>query len=138
MNTIQTSQRQVVLQSLSPCSTYLVVVTAINCGLRITSEAHLLGLYDSTPFNITLCPGENFKCSDWITEDMMSKVADIESVLNSVLISQCLVRNLSCYVGSGFICSMDESMATFEYIFINMSCMVLTYMSILPIGQVLC
>ena len=114
MSTIQTSQRQIVLQSLSPCSTYWIVVTAINCRLRITSEAHLLGLYDSTPFNITLCPGENFRCNDWVRADALSKVGDVESVLSSVLTSQCLVSNLPCYAESGFTCFMGDNMVTFE------------------------
>lgn len=114
MSTIRTSGQQITLQNLSPCSTYWVVVTAINCGLRIKSVPRHIELYESTPFNSTFCPGEKFICNDWINVDMTSKVADTENVLNSVLASRCLLSSPPCYRGSRFVCYMDSSMVTFE------------------------
>ena len=114
MKTIQTSERQVVLQSLNPCSFYWVVVTAINCGLRVMSEPRFIEPYEPAPFNITFCPGEKFICSDWINVDMMSKVAGTENILSSILTSQCLAGNLPCYRGSRFVCHVDSSTVTFE------------------------
>ena len=114
MSTTQISDRQTVLQNLNPCSTYWVVVSAVNCGLRIASEARLINLYESTPFNITFCPGENFGCNDWITVDLMNKIGDVETALNSVLTTQCLAASLPCYLGSRFSCNVDSSVVTFE------------------------
>ena len=46
---------------------------------------------------------------------MTSKVADVESALNSAL-TQCLLRDSTCFTNSGFTCSDDDSMVTFRYV----------------------
>ena len=102
------------LQGLSPCSMYWVVVTAINCGLRVTSDAHILGLYESTPFNVTFCLEQSVACTDWIAVDVINKLNDVESFLNSAFTAQCPASNRPCYRDSEFSCSTDNRMVIFE------------------------
>lgn len=116
VETITTIQRQVNLQDLNPCSTYWIVITAVNCGLRISSSPQLLGLFNSSEFSIALCPGGSFQCSEWIGINVTSKVADIESALSSVLTSQCLLSDSTCFANSGFTCYGDDSMVIFRYV----------------------
>ena len=113
------NQTEVYLQNLAPCSAYWIVITAVNCGLRISSSPQLLDLFNSSVFTLSLCPETDFVCSDWIRVDVANKVADIENVLSSVLTSQCLLNNVTCFANSSFTCSMDDSMVTFRYAFQN-------------------
>ena len=115
MSTQEIHEQQIILQNLNPCSTYWVVVTAVNCGLRRTSEPRLIDLHESTPYNITFCQGENFRCRDWITLDMNNKISDIERTLSSVLTSQCVASQPLCFARSRFSCDiMDSGVVTFE------------------------
>ena len=116
VETVTTAQRQVNLQNLNPCSTYWIVVTAVNCGLRISSSPQLLGLFNPSEFSIALCPGRGFQCSEWIGVNVTSKVADIESSLSSVLTSQCLLSDSTCFTNGGFTCNGDDSMVIFRYV----------------------
>ena len=110
------NQTEVNVQNLSPCSTYWIVVTAVNCGLRISSSPQLLGLFNSSEFTVALCPGSDFSCSDWLGVTLESKIASVEDILSSVLTTQCLLNNVSCFAGSTFTCSVDDSMVTFRYV----------------------
>lgn len=116
VETLTTAQRQVYLQDLNPCSTYWVVITAVNCGLRISSSPQLFGLFSPSEFSIALCPGHGFLCSEWIGVNVTSKVADIESALSSVLTSQCLLSDSTCFTNSGFTCYGDDGMVIFRYV----------------------
>ena len=115
VETVTTTQTQVNLQTLSPCSTYWVVVTAVNCGLRLSSDPQLLGLFNASVFTLALCPGLGFRCSDWIGINVTNKIADIESALNSVLTSQCFVSDSACFANNGFTCNREDTMVTFRY-----------------------
>ena len=102
------------LHGLSPCSMYWVVSTAVNCGLRVSGDAYLLGLYESTPFNITFCLGQSFVCTDWIGVDVVTKLAQVEGVLTSVINKECPIGIAPCYTESEFSCSTDNRMVLFE------------------------
>lgn len=113
LGTVTTSLMEVNLDNLAPCSTYWIVVTSVNCGLRISSGPEVLSLFKPTVFTFSLCPGSGFSCNDWIGVNVASKVADVENILYSALTSQCLLNNLTCFANSEFNCSVDDSMAIF-------------------------
>lgn len=118
---IRTTQSEVVLQILSPCSTYWVVVTSVNCGLRISTSPQLLSLFNSSLFSISLCPGGDFSCSDWIVFNLTRKLADVENTLSSALASQCQLSNLTCFPNSSFTCSVNDNSAVFRYVCLHHS-----------------
>ena len=87
---------------------------AVNCGLRVSGDVYLLGLYESTPFNITFCLGQTFMCTDLIGVNAVAKLAEVEGVLTSAIAAECPTDNTPCYAGSEFSCSRDNTMVLFK------------------------
>ena len=112
--TVRTSEGQVELLGLSPCSVYWVIPIAVNCGLRVSGDAYLLGLYRTTPFNLTFCLGQTFMCTDLIGVNAVTKLAEVEEVLTSVIAAECSTDSTPCYASSEFSCSTDNTIVLFK------------------------
>ena len=101
-------QPQATLINLDTCTSYWVTVTASYCGRSSTTEPQLLGIKDTTPYELVVVLPDD-TCSDWIKEDTDTKLRDMEMGLQAAG-SSCGTNGLEipCFTGSRWLCSDDD------------------------------
>ena len=101
-------QPQATLPGLDTCTSYWVTITASYCGRSSTTEPQLLGIKDTTPYQLVVLLADA-TCSDWIKEDADTKLRDMEMGLQAAG-SSCGTNGLEipCFTGSSWMCSDDD------------------------------
>ena len=101
-------QPQATLSGLDTCTSYWVTITASYCGRSSTTEPQLLGIKDTTPYQLAVLLADA-TCSDWIKEDTDTKLRDMEMGLQAAG-SSCGTNGLEipCFIESSWMCSDDD------------------------------
>ena len=108
-------QPRATLLGLDTCTTYWVTVTASYCGRMSSTEPQLIGIKDTTAYQIDVLLTDEI-CSDWIKIDPDSKLRDMEMGLQAGT-SSCdgNALQIPCFIGSSWVCSDDdEKKLTFQ------------------------
>ena len=115
VDVMRTNDIVVNIQNLDPCSAYFVRVSAVNCGVDVTSDAKLLDIFDSTSFSLTLSIPTSFDtCVTWLASIRDTGIRDIHTSLNRTSLRQCGYF-APCFAYSAFNCSDDDiTKATFR------------------------
>ena len=108
-------QPRATLPGLDTCTTYWVTVTASYCGRMSTTEPQLIGIKDTTSFELDVLLPEGVTCSDWTKIDPDSKLRDMEMGLQTGT-SSCdgNAFQIPCFIGSSWMCSDIDKQATFQ------------------------
>ena len=112
VRTFQSNQPRVTLTGLSPCLSYWVVVTAVDCTNRVSSAPRLIGLADPVDFKMIISES-TVSCGAWIADNSARKLSDILNKMNDALESRCGM-SVPCMANSRFTCGNDPSAVTFE------------------------
>ena len=105
--TLQQSQASAF--NLEACNDYWVVVTAVHCGRRSSSEPKLTGFYDATSLEVSLSlRGSGYTCGEWMTLDSQQKLMDMETALRRAEAS-CTFGQIPCFRNSMWVCSDEDS-----------------------------
>ena len=103
---MRTNNQLVTIPNLDACSAYFVRVTAVNCGTRITSDAMLLDLHDTSFFSMTVSIPSTFDtCVSWISS---ITIANVQSALNSTSLQRCGYL-APCFTDSNLTCIKGEN-----------------------------
>ena len=106
---------QATIPGLDTCTTYWVTVTARYCGRSATTEPQLIGIKDTTAYQLDVLSADD-SCSEWIKVDLDSKLRDMEMGLQTAA-SSCDTNALEipCFIGSNWMCSDgDDKRITFQ------------------------
>ena len=111
IDSIQTSfqQPQVPLSGLNTCYRYWVVVSGSDCSQTGSADPVLLELYEDNinPYELTVTLGSKDRaCDTWITEDLETKVKDMEAGLR-IPTSGCDL-NIPCFEQSRWECTDED------------------------------
>ena len=107
MRTQQTTTRITEVGDLVPCQAYWITTTAVNCGLRLESEAMEVGLGETGLTNAEIALGSSGPCSVWIKENIDRKMSDSMAFLLNVLSDICEL-DVSCLANVSFTCSLEK------------------------------
>ena len=101
-------QLQVMLSGLDTCTSYWVTVTASYCGRMSTTEPQLVGIKDTTAYELDVLLADD-TCSEFIRVDPDSKLRDMEMGLQTAA-SSCddNALQIPCFIGSSWTCSDDD------------------------------
>ena len=100
-------------ENLETCDSYWVIVTAVNCEARVSSEPKEIGLKDPLRSELTVGLNDDESCSTWISQNTDSKLRDVERYLLSALGGPCEVTN-PCIANSRWTCTDDQTKAIHE------------------------
>ena len=115
VSSIRTTDTQVIIQNLEPCTSYWTTVTAVNCGTKISSTPQLIGLKDPTSYQLVANLASSVgPCSTWITVNTARKVTDVENGLRLPLVL--CGYTIPCFANSQWSCvANDPTKAIFRY-----------------------
>ena len=111
-NMVRTNNLQMTFNSLDPCTAYFVQVSAVTCGTRITSNAILIDLLDSSTLSVTLSLDDAVTtCNAWVASNSNSKIMDLENNLRVVSLQRCTA--IPCLAYSSLTC-IDSTKVNFR------------------------
>ena len=96
---------QATITDLDTCISYWVTVTASYCGRSSTTDPEMLGIKDSTPFELVVLLTDT-TCKDWISDDTDTKLRELETRLQDAG-SFCSLQ-IPCFIESRWMCSDDD------------------------------
>ena len=105
----QANQSEVSIDSLDPCLSYWVVVASeiLDCDDQLSTQPQVIGLFQPSRFTFALSVEDAAPCREWITEDIVGKVSDVDNYLNSALVASCGM-SAPCTANSQFTCDGSE------------------------------
>ena len=98
-------QPQAIITGLDTCTSYWVTVTASYCGRSNTTDPEILGIKDSSPFELVVLLTDT-TCKGWINDDTDTKLRDMEMRLQAAG-SSCSLQ-IQCFIESQWMCSDDN------------------------------
>ena len=109
VGTFQANQSEVAIESLNPCLSYWVVVTSeiLDCDDQLSTQPQVIGLFQPSRFKFALSVEDAAPCREWIAEDIVEKVSDMDNSLNSALVATCGI-SAPCTANSQFTCDGSE------------------------------
>ena len=111
-NMVRTNDLQMTFNSLDPCIAYYVQVSAVTCGTRITSDAMLIDLLDSSALSINLSLDDSITtCNAWVASNTNSKIMDVENHLRVISLQRCTA--IPCLTYSSLTC-VDSTKVNFR------------------------
>ena len=114
MRTFLTNESSVSIDNLSPCSSYWVVVVAISCSNRVASAPQLINLFQTMEFKFMISLDDNDPCKTWITENLPTKLSDVERSLTTVPQDSICRLALPCVANGQFVCENDPNTAVYQ------------------------
>ena len=116
MGTLQTGQSTVTIDSLSPCLSYWVVVTAMDstCGTELNSSPQMIGLFESVEFKFAIDIEDASPCKMWIAENSARKLSDIQSSIGTGLRTSSCQLSTPCVANGQFTCEGDPEVITYQ------------------------
>lgn len=118
MRTFRTNDSRVVLNNLNPCTSYWVVVTAIDCTNRVTGAPQSVGLFQPLLFRLIISIDNSIPCQAWILDNSARKLSDIGLSITTTLRSSPCNSGVStpCTSNSRFTCGADPSRVIYEWV----------------------
>ncbi len=115
MKVIQSNQSIITIDNLSPCLSYWVVVTSVDCINRVSSSPKLLGLFELVQFKFSMSFGDSVSCKTWIIEDYARKLSDVQISVSAALEHSSCGMPIPCFANSHFTCGNDPKASLINY-----------------------
>ena len=116
INTIQTTNRSLIIHNLESCLQYWVTVTSVNCGSRIDSSPERINLKEPKDFQISIMLGKNEHCESWITRNNRNLILlDIKRGIREQLASDDCNLNVSCIANDRLDCESGRTSNMVEF-----------------------
>ena len=111
----RTRQPRATIDGLSPCISYWVIVTALDCSNRIKSSPELVGLFQPVQFEFLITISDTDTCRRWVVEDFHRKISDVQDSISTALENDVsCAMSVPCVANSQFTCGLSFDKTYFE------------------------